>query len=412
MAEDEILRHFVANCFFPNTPDRIAVAVSGGGDSMALLHLAYDVFHGTETVLEAVTVDHGLRSESADEARAVAAYCEGLGINHETLHWTNWNGKGNVMAEARNARYQLIGDWAVSRHIGVVLLGHTQDDIAETFLMRLARKSGVDGLSAMAPQFERSGVFWARPLWQQNREGLRAYLRRHEVPWFDDPTNEDARFDRIKMRQAISTLADIGIDTEALVHSASAIRSARSALEHYTFEAAHSHTTVDRGDLLIRRKARPPMHPNILERLTIAGLRWVGGSQYPPRWSAMIEMEAGIATSGRHSLAGCIVTQEEDVIRITREANAVRNTRAKTTDVWDGRWVLKGPQEDGLEVRALGEAISQCPDWRDASLPRASLMASPSIWRGDQLIAAPVAEFANGWSAQLVTDFKTFLLSH
>ena len=129
-------------------PGPVAVAVSGGGDSVALLLLLQET--GARP-LAAVTVDHGLRPESAAEAAAVAALCSARGIAHTLLRWEEPAGAGNLQARAREARRRLIGDWARGRGIGAVALGHTLDDQAETFLLRLARGSGVDGLSGMAP---------------------------------------------------------------------------------------------------------------------------------------------------------------------------------------------------------------------------------------------------------------------
>ena len=140
----------------------LGVAVSGGGDSVALLLMLATVARGRP--LAAVTVDHGLRPESGDEAAAVEALCAARGIPHATLRWNGWDGAGNLQDRARQARRTLIGAWARANGIGAVALGHTLDDQAETFLMRLARGSGVDGLSGMAPATRAEGVLWLRPL--------------------------------------------------------------------------------------------------------------------------------------------------------------------------------------------------------------------------------------------------------
>ena len=103
------------------------------------------------------TVDHGLRPEAAAEAAEVAAICAGLGVPHEILHW-HWDGAGNLQDAARRGRMALLADWARRRGLRTVALGHTEDDIAETFLMRLARDAGVDGLAAMAARREVAGV--------------------------------------------------------------------------------------------------------------------------------------------------------------------------------------------------------------------------------------------------------------
>jgi tRNA(Ile)-lysidine synthase len=139
-------RDAVARIFDENPPPRIGVAVSGGGDSMALLVAAQAAFPSR---IAAVTVDHGLRPASADEARAVAAFCAGRGIAHSVLRWQGPKPTGNLMDQARRARILLISDWAKAQGIGDVLLGHTADDNAESLVMNLARSAGLDGLSGI-----------------------------------------------------------------------------------------------------------------------------------------------------------------------------------------------------------------------------------------------------------------------
>ncbi len=409
-ATDAVLRHFVEASFFNRRPDKIAVAVSGGGDSMALLHLAAQALPKEQ--VQAVTVDHGLRPESATEAAMVARFCGTLGIPHATLHWTGWDGKGNLPAMARDARYTLIAEWAKGQGIGGVMLGHTQDDLAETFLMRLGRASGVDGLAAMQTRFDRHGLTWVRPLWQPSRADLRDYLARHAIPFVDDPTNEDTTYDRPRIRAALPVLADLGITAEAISQSAHAIAAARSALDHYTSAEADRIVTIDRGDVLIPQRSQPPLPLEILRRLLLAALRWVGHEPFPPRHMAQINLDIGLMQAGKHTLAGCIITQKDHVLRITREHNAVRGLTCPTTGIWDHRWQMEGPHAPDLTIRALGEGIRNCPDWRETGLPRPSLLASPAIWRGETLIAAPLAGLQNGWAARIVADFHSSVVTH
>lgn len=410
---DAALLQIVARCFPDGPPGRIGVAVSGGGDSVALLHLVWRWARQIGQKIEAVTVDHGLRPEAAQEARAVADFCGRLDIPQTTLRWQGADG-GNTMAAAREARYRLIAEWAQDRGIGAVLLGHTADDVAETFLMRLGRKAGVDGLAAMEATFRRYGVTWVRPLWRQRRDDLRAYLRRNAVGWAEDPTNQDPHYDRTRARAVLAELEPLGVDVAGLTETAQALRMARSALEHYTAQEAQRHVTEDRGDLLIPRRAHPPLHPEIERRLLSKGLQWVAGAAYAPRQTTLANLEAALANDGpRQTAAGCLViAQAGPVLRLAREYNAVRDRRCATTRLWDGRWQLDGPHAPDLEIRALGAAVKDCPDWRDTGLPRASLMASPAVWQGDALIAAPLAGHNPAWTARIVTSFTSCLLSH
>ncbi len=407
-----MLVHFIDTIFLPSElPDKVGIAVSGGGDSMALLHAAQKWSELSGVPIEAVTVNHGLRTEAADEAAMVAQFCARVDVPHTVLQWDGAQAQGNIAAAGRDARYRLIAEWAKARQISSVLLGHTADDIAETFLMRLARKAGVDGLSMMDVRFVRNGVKWARPFWQQERADLRDYLRRHNVQWVDDPTNEDVSYERPKARKVMAALEPLGITVDMLKSVAMTIESARSALEHYTFEEARRTTTCIAGDVLLPHRATPPIPPEIRRRLMIAALRFVGGKGYAPRADAILELEAGVMQNERHTLAGCVVTSDKTTLRIAREYNAVKDTVVPLDEIWDGRWQIIGPVDVNLTIRALGKDIKNVPNWRETGLPRASIMASPAVFNGESLIAAPVAGLQNGFSARIVADFESFLLS-
>ncbi len=405
------LIHSIDTAFAGETPDRVGVAVSGGGDSMAVLHVAKRWADVTGTVLEAVTVDHGLRAEAAREARMVAAFCATHRIGHTTLAWDGAAARGNIAAAGREARYRLIAGWAKARGIGGVLLGHTQDDIAETFLMRLARKAGVDGLSMMEPRFERNGVRWARPFWQEARADLRAYLQRHDVPWVDDPTNDNEAYERPKARQALAALAPLGITPEVLKTVAMNMASTRSVLEQYTADAAQACVRVEAGDVVIDTAHGADLPSEIRRRLIVAALRCVGGKPYAPRAEAVFDLEVALDAVGKHTLAGCSVTKVGGVIRVTRELAAVQGHAVPFGTVWDGRWQVCGPASERLEVRALGDDLKSVEGWREMGLPRDTLVASPAVYRGDDLVAAPVAGLKHGFEARIVADFSTFLLS-
>lgn len=412
---DERLRQSTGWAFLGTRPERLGVAVSGGGDSMACLDLM--LWHGRAMgfPVEAVTIDHGLR-DAAAELSLVGEYCAARDVPHSVLPW-NWDKTGNLQAEARAARYRLIGAWARERGVDVVALGHTQDDVAETFLMRLARASGVDGLSEMERIFEREGVTWLRPMIDHGREDWRGYLRRHDIAWAEDPSNEDEGFDRVKARKVLATLRPLGIEAETLAAAARNIGVARHALDHYVRREARDYVVEDRGDLILPGGS-PDLErvvpPEIVFRLRRSALQWVGGGAYPARGEAMSEADLALRNKRYHTLAGCLISpvDGEERWRITRELNAVKDVTTSTDVLWDGRWRLEGPHASGLEVRALGEAIGDTP-WRETGMPRASLTASPAVWRGETLVAAPVAGLSNGWTASATGrgSFTHFLLS-
>ena len=147
--DDARLLALVRSAFGTIHPEVIGVAVSGGSDSVALLHLAARFQAERGGLVRAVTVDHRLRPEAADEARFVAGLCETLGVRHDTVEWPHGPLAGNIPDQARRARYDLVTGWAQCHGITHVVVGHTADDDAETFLMELARQAGIDGLASM-----------------------------------------------------------------------------------------------------------------------------------------------------------------------------------------------------------------------------------------------------------------------
>ncbi len=380
---------------------------------MALLHLAQDWAGGQGVLLVAATVDHGLRPEAADEAAMVAKTCAALGIPHETLRWSGWDGQGNLQDAARRARYSLLAGWAQEMQLDAVALGHTRDDQAETFLMRLARGSGVDGLATMREDWAAQNVRWLRPMLAVPRQGLRDYLTGRGGTWVEDPSNEDTRFGRVKTRRALEVLAPMGLDADRLVQTAQSMARARSALQFYAQEAARLHCQTQSGDVLISSNVRD-LPEEIRNRLFAHALVWVSSAQYRPRFDALVEAWAGVQAGTRRSLHGCLISPEDGLIRISREYQAVKEETCAPDQLWDRRWRLSGNGSGG-QIGALGEALKEVADWRETGLPRASLMASPAIWQGDVLIAAPVAGLKAGWSAQVAHpqgDFLTSILSH
>ncbi|MCE2749540.1 MAG: tRNA lysidine(34) synthetase TilS [Rhodobacter sp.] len=386
----------------------LGLAVSGGGDSVALLVLAADA--GLK--VQAVTVDHGLRPEAAAEAAWVGRLCAGLGVPHHTLHWQGWDGAGNLQDQARRARLSLIADWARAAGLGAVALGHTQDDQAETVLMRLARRAGVDGLSAMSGRRRAQGMIWLRPLLSVSRDELRACLRARGQDWIEDPSNDALRFDRVKARRALAHLAPLGITPAVLAGVADQMRLARTALEHQTAAAARQIARIEGGDVVMDRTAFLDLPAEIRRRLLVGALGWVGSAEYGPRAASVQALLAAVGAGRGGTLAGCRVSLRGPALRVTREWQAVRSTLAAPGQIWDRRWKVYGPDSKGLHVKALGGAgLSAAGDWRKAGLLRATLLASPSVWRDGVLIAAPLVRNAPGWTAELVGGADGFFLS-
>lgn len=386
--------------FSDDTPDHIAVAISGGSDSLALLSLLDAWRQDGGPKLSAVTVDHGLRPASADEAANVAKLCAMREIPHDTLRWTRGQSTGNLHDQARRARYAIMAGWAATRGIPVIALGHTLDDQAETFLMRLARGAGLDGLSAMRPTWQDGPTTFARPLLTCARETLRDHLRGQNLTWVEDTANTDPTYDRSRVRAA---LPELGIAPQTLADVAGHLAQARDALHAVTLQAARKIAHVDHGDVVIDHAGFCDLSPDLARRFLLTALRWINGADYPPRGSAMTALLAECRAARTATLQGCYISHSKGQIRITREAAAVANLTTGPDELWDGRWRVTGPNLLNARISALGEGgLRHCPDRALGPLPARSLIATPAVWQGRKLIAAPLANLSNGWSATLV----------
>src|SRR6266496_4226811 len=211
----------------------IVLAVSGGPDSIALMWLAArwrsTLARGPRLI--AVTVDHGLRSEAAAEAREVKRLARSLDLPHRTLRWTGPKPTTGLPAAARAARYRLLAQAARASGATHILTAHTRDDQAETLLMRMLRGSGIAGLAAMARESERDGLLLARPFLDISKSQLIATLEKAKVGFADDPTNRDTSFTRPRLRTLMPILAAEGGDTRNLVRLASRLARANAAVE-------------------------------------------------------------------------------------------------------------------------------------------------------------------------------------
>ena len=267
---------------------------------------------------------------------------------------------------------------------------------------RLAREAGVDGLSGMAAETVSQGLTWLRPLLGHGRAELRGYLRTRGLAWVEDPSNEDPHYERVKARRALAALAPLGIEAGTLARVSAQLAESRAALEAQVAALVGAHARIEAGDVLIEAGALAAAPVEIRRRVLSQALRFVASAEYAPRRAALARLLGDIAAARRATVHGCLVQPGKGQVRITREFNALADIRSPAPGVWDGRWRLEGPEREGLEIRALGPGgLAQCPDPRACGLPRATLLASPAVWDGDHLVAAPLAGVGGNWRAEI-----------
>ena len=391
----------------------VGLAVSGGSDSMAMLHLAAQKAAATGQRFEVATVDHRLRPEAADEARFVRDICHQLGLPHQTLIWAEHPGSGNLMQEGSRARYSLLTAWARERGIERIALAHTADDQAECFLMGLTRAAGLDGLSGMRAAWQEEGVTFLRPLLHESRAALRAFLRETGQSWCEDPSNSNPRYLRARMRALRKALEPAGIGLAQLRETVSHLARSQALLRHET-AAAFARTGEEiAGALRFDPQGFAGLHPEMQRRLISAAIRWLSSARHAPRAPMIGQMLERLRLGEAATLGGCRCLFTRSSLLICREPRSLGEA-VLPGQFWDQRWEITGPTTPDQDIRALGaEGLRFTPDWRDTAIPREALLVSPALWQGEILIAAPLAGFgAANWQAKLRQSFANFVLSH
>jgi tRNA(Ile)-lysidine synthase len=337
---------------------RVAVAVSGGADSMALALLLARWARSNNVAIHALTVDHGLRDAAADEAKQVEFWMSAAKIPHTTLQWEegrSYRGRpGSAQSAAREARYALMLDWCARNGVSHLFLAHHTDDQAETFLLRLARGSGVDGLAAMAPLSQRNGIFLARPLLALSKTRLVAFCEEVGQPWIEDPSNQNGAYARVRFRAAREVLEREGLSTDRLLATAEHMRRARAALDHYVEALLRDACAWDKcGVGRVSLPALISAPEEIGLRALAAILQIASGQVYRPRFDRLQRLYDSLRGGPWRdaTLHGAFLQRGGETLTVIREAAQIadeQRLRAGAKGLWDGRFEV--------EVRGLPPA--------------------------------------------------------
>ncbi len=342
----------------------MALAVSGGSDSMAMMGLAHDWAFQRARIpkLSVLTVDHGLRSASAAEAVVVAGRAVRLGLEHHTLLWNGPKPKTGLQAKAREARYELMTTWCRGNGATALLTAHTLDDQAETVLMRLARTTSIDSLAGIHPVAYWDGIKLVRPLLDQNRQQLRDYLRIRHHDWIEDPSNADERFERVRVRNALAGHASWRINGRKLADLAKECRDASGVLG----ELAQSYLTSSlmvhpQGFGTFPTSSFQLLHHTIRMRVLRRVIPFFGSGTMPLRAEIARVAEALMVPGTRRTLGGAILWARKSEIAVAREAGRIAEqpvfVPASGTVVWDGRYLVTAPPGSSVFPASLAPGL-------------------------------------------------------
>lgn len=389
----------------------VVAAVSGGGDSLALLFLLKSFLDGRarRPDLLAVTVDHRLRPESAEEAQGVARLCAAHGIRHRTVVWEGEKPATGVAAAARAARHRLLAEAAVAASTDLVLTGHTEDDQAETVTMRAARGPGLGG-AGIAPATLHDGRVWfARPLLSTRRAALRACLSAAGIAWIDDPTNVDIRYERARTRRALDAAAIAAAAEEArraAVARGELGRRAGALISKHATRPAPGLVRISR-ELFGERDRDAALHAL---RLLLAT---VGGREHLPDERRAAALFDRLATGRRGgTLSRAVADQRADAVYLYREArNLPTLPLGPKPALWDGRYRLSAAAVR-LAAAPLGpgKAAEAAPGAAPPQLLRRALAAEPALWRDGECLG-PAADRPEATCRPVIGPYARYLPS-
>lgn len=346
----------------PDAP--FAIAFSGGGDSTALLH----ALRARKPLV--LIVDHGLRLGSADEAKTAQSFARSIGLTADVLTWSSPNLTSAIQAKARQARYGLLGEACRARGLQYLLTGHTQDDQAETVLMRIKAGGswrGGAGMRAVTPAPlwpQLAAVDLCRPMLGVSRANVRQYLKTHQLPFVDDPSNENRGYARIRARDELRKSPPLRRDMLDLSEEMQLGRAAEMQRLAKTFEALVSGDEF--GNIITA--ATPPT------RLLCALICAVSGTAERPKGAALARLRGVIDGPNFNgaSLGGAIIAPHKNGLIISRDpvialgrqgVAPLAPQRFSGRTLWDGRFWIEG------EGTLVPTGSTSAPPWADAPPP-------------------------------------------
>ena len=401
----------------------IALAVSGGPDSTAMMQIAALSKKLKNNNVTVIVVDHGLREESKNEANIVGQNAKLLGFKFKILKWDGVKPKTRIQEIARKTRYKLMTSWCKKKGIEKLFLAHHLDDQVETFLMRLGKGSGVDGLAVMNYVTEISSLKLVRPFLEIPKTRFIKILSITNLEWISDPSNFNSDYKRSRIRKILPILSKEGINSKQIGLVIKRMRSAKDALNTQTNILLKKYlSNVDNVAYFLNKELlKDVKEKEILLRVLEKIFMNISGSIYPPRRNKLENIISWILKNNNikaKTLTGVVVRKRKSELIFYREPDDCYksvNIRPLTSrySCWDDRFFLKANKSNDLQIRALGdvgitilkeEKILKRQGFQN--VPLSAWKTVPGVWSKKRLISVPTL----GYCRQ--KDLKIYIKSN
>ncbi|VVC46356.1 Rossmann-like alpha/beta/alpha sandwich fold,tRNA(Ile)-lysidine/2-thiocytidine synthase, N-, partial [Cinara cedri] len=393
--------------FFQNIIDnfaiygnKVAVAVSGGVDSIVLLHLIIDYTRKKNFSLPtALIVDHRLRPESQEEANFVSNYVKQLGVESFILNCERQSIVSNIQSQARKARYRLLTEWCTNNNIEYLFVAHHRDDQAETFLLRLERGSGIDGLSSMDYKSFSHGICILRPLLDFSRSDIEKYAKFYQLKWVEDRSNQNLKYKRALYRNLLNASDDQDTLTQRICLSALHMKRALQALMYYTRLAFDNCVNIhDLGYIEIKLNEFYKLPEEIALRVFLYSIMAIGNRRYKPRYNSLIFIFNKILYKDYDidlTFSGCKIKKYGENILIIRESSKIEAVSINLPDnkpiQWDNRFscAMLGGHKCQVTIAPLKKTQKIPESLRKYSCCPEVLYSLPVVQNDGKILAYP-----------------------
>lgn len=328
-----------------------AVGVSGGADSLALAFMLAEWAKLNRKKIIALTVNHGLRPSALKEAEYVASKMSKIGVEHHILTWEGVKPSSGIETAARAMRYKLLEEWCLEHNINKLFIAHHKNDQAETFLMRLQRGSGIDGLCGIAEVSKLGNLQLLRPLLNTTHDELKSYLMQKNIKWVEDESNNCDDFLRVRARKLLPILEDVlGLDIDRIVNTMTVLSNSRSYLEEQALSVIKNNVKKwENAGVSLSLKSFSELHQEMRYRVLSKLISLVGNKAYAPEGGEvlrLIENLTGEKVFRGSTLGDCEILVSQGKIWIVPELK-IKDKPSKKT--WE-EFVERNPQYKKITI--------------------------------------------------------------
>ena len=396
--------------------DKVAVAVSGGADSLALTFLLSQFSKKYKLSLIALTIDHQLRKESQDESNYVRTLLHTNGIIHKILKWNGDKPVTKIQETARIKRYNLLENWCLNNDCKYLFLGHHLDDQIETFLLRLRKKSGILGLAGMRTVTKKQRCTIIRPFLKTSKSYLVNTLSYLKINHINDPSNENKKYERVFWRNS-------ALNKQEIYKNIQCIYNVRKYTEQWVNKYLYNNAYLNAlGFLTIDQESFLCLPFAFQEIILSYILRGIGVTKYPSRRSSLVNVINQMKEFKVITIGGLQIISQKKKYLFIREYRKINNSinlnlMQNKQCIWDSRFIINNCHRKAGIVKSLGkngweQLIIHYPQLSKIGLYKPALWSTPAVWVGDKIKEEDNIIFQHFIQKECVNNNKMYIFSH